>query len=229
MRQPKIVRAIKDDHRRIQGDPNCRSLLEGVRSLRDDPCKVSVHLNILGEAAPFLVDATTKRSCDLIANLHRDAEVRTGLYDDPREVASEYRPWVGSKPGVYSWKCQYGVAPGNDERTLPVGRVDSNRGNLDKDFILANCWNRTHFCLDTLVCLDDDRSVGLRDFKVGHIESWFEFCEVEMCVVISTVLSEIVWLIYVLYCGVPPLCIHYPRGKMGELLTKQSQGPHSVD
>lgn len=63
---------------------------------------------------------------------------------------------------------------GENVRTLPVGRVDGNRRHLDKDFVLTNCGNRTLLCPDGLVRLDDDRSVGLWDIEVGHIESFFE-------------------------------------------------------
>ena len=62
-------------------------------------------------------------------------------------------------------------------RTFPVGRVEGNRGDLDKDFILANCGNRTLLYLDGLVRLDDDRSVGLWDFEVGHVEGGLDFGE----------------------------------------------------
>ena len=98
------VRTIKRDHRGIQRDPNSRSLLESVRSLRDDPREVGVHLDVLGEAAPFLVDAAAKGCRDLTPNLHRDAEVRPSLDDDPREVASEDSSWAGEAPRVYSCK-----------------------------------------------------------------------------------------------------------------------------
>jgi hypothetical protein len=63
--------------------------------------------------------------------------------------------------------------------TFPVGRVNGNCGDLDKDFILANCGNRTFLCLDGFVRLDNYRSVGLWDFEVGHIEGWFELSEGE--------------------------------------------------
>ena len=60
-----------------------------------------------------------------------------------------------------------------DTRTFPICGVDGNRGDLDEDFVLADCRNRTLFYLDRLVCLDDNCSVGLRDLEVGHIKGWF--------------------------------------------------------
>lgn len=102
MREFKAIRAVKRDNRRIQRDPNGCRLFKRVRSLRDDPCKVSVHFDILSEAASLLVDATTKGSRDLIANLNWDAEIGPGLYDDPRKIASKDRSRTGATPGVYS-------------------------------------------------------------------------------------------------------------------------------
>ena len=99
-REPEAVRTIKRDHRRVQWNPDSRSLLEGVCSLGNNPRKVSVHFDILGEAAPFLVNAAAKGSCDLIADLHRNTEVGSSLYDDSREVASEDCPRVGVTPGI---------------------------------------------------------------------------------------------------------------------------------
>ena len=61
------------------------------------------------------------------------------------------------------------IASGS-ERTLPVGRVDGNRGDLYEDLVLANSGNGTFFCLDSCVRLDNDCSVGLWDLEVGHIE-----------------------------------------------------------
>jgi len=58
------------------------------------------------------------------------------------------------------------------ERTFPVGRVDGDRGDFHEDLILANGGDRTLFCLDGRVRLDNDRSMGLWDFEVGHIEGW---------------------------------------------------------
>ena len=95
------VRTIKRNHRRVQRDPNCRSLLKGVRSLRDNPREVSVHFDILGEAAPFLVDAAAEGRCDLIANLHGNAEVWPSLHNGPRKVASEDGSWAGATPSIY--------------------------------------------------------------------------------------------------------------------------------
>ena len=82
------------------------------------------------------------------------------------------------------------IAP-RSERTLPVGRVNGNRGDLDEDLVLPNGGNRTFFRLDGCVRLDDDGSVGLWDFEVGHIEG-----RVEMYAVVYSVLSEIVGPIY---------------------------------
>ena len=105
LRQLEAVGTVKGNHRRVQGDPNGRSLLKGVRSFGNNPRKVSVHFNILGEAASFLVDATTKGSRDLIANLRRNAKVGSGLYDDTREVTSKDRSWVGDTSGVCGCEC----------------------------------------------------------------------------------------------------------------------------
>jgi hypothetical protein len=99
-REPEAVRTVERDHRRVQRDPDSRSLLKGVRSLGNNPRKVSVHFNILGEAAPFLVNAATKGSCDLIADIHRNTKVGSSLHDDPREVASEDCPRVSVTPGI---------------------------------------------------------------------------------------------------------------------------------
>ena len=59
-------------------------------------------------------------------------------------------------------------------RTLPVGWVDGDRGDLDKDLILANCGNGTVFCLGGFVRLDDDCAMCLWDFEVGHIKGRLE-------------------------------------------------------
>jgi hypothetical protein len=59
-------------------------------------------------------------------------------------------------------------------RTLPVGWVDGDRGDLDEDLILPNCGNGTVFRLGGFVRLDDDRAMCLWDFEVGHIKSWLE-------------------------------------------------------
>ena len=71
------------------------------------------------------------------------------------------------------------IVPKN-ERTLPIGRVDCNRGDLNKDLVLANGGNGTLFCLDGRVRLDDDRSMGLWDFEVGHVEVGRSSVRVEM-------------------------------------------------
>ena len=102
LRELEALRTIKGDHRGIQRDPYSCGFLEGVRSLRDDPCKVGVHFDVLGEAAPLLVDATTKGCCDLISNLHRDVEVGPSLNNDPCEVASKDSSRAGETPRVYS-------------------------------------------------------------------------------------------------------------------------------
>lgn len=104
MRELEAVRTIKHDRRRIQRDPNSRSLLESVRSLGDDPRKVGVHFNILGEATPLLVDAAAKGGRDLIPNLHRDTEVGSSLDNNPCKVTSEDSSWVGDIPRVYGCK-----------------------------------------------------------------------------------------------------------------------------
>ena len=100
--QLEAVRTIQGDHRCVQGDPNGRSFLEGVRSLGDNPGNVGIDFNILGEAAPFLVNTTTKRGCDLIPDVHGDAEVGSSLYDDSCKVASKNRSRAGATPGIYS-------------------------------------------------------------------------------------------------------------------------------
>lgn len=105
------VRAIQGDHRRVQGDTNGRSLLEGVCSLRDNPSEVGIYFNILGEAAPFLVNTATKGGCNLIANLHGDAGVRSSLYDDSCKVASKNRSRAGATPGIYGRERQWLFAP----------------------------------------------------------------------------------------------------------------------
>jgi len=106
LRELEAVWTVKHDHRRIQRDPNGRSLLEGVRSLRYNPRKVSVYFGVFGKTASFLVDASTEGSRNLITNLHRNAEVRSSLDDDPRKVASEDRSWVGDTPSVYGREGQ---------------------------------------------------------------------------------------------------------------------------
>ena len=63
------------------------------------------------------------------------------------------------------------------ERTLPVGRVDGNRRDLNEDLVLTNCGNRTLLRLDGRVRLDDDRSVGLWDPEVRHVEGRVEMLQ----------------------------------------------------
>ena len=53
-------------------------------------------------------------------------------------------------------------------RTLPVGWVDGDRGDLDKNLIPANCGDGTVFCLGGLVRLDGDCAMCLWDFEVRH-------------------------------------------------------------
>jgi len=77
-------------------------------------------------------------------------------------------------------------------RTLPIGRIDGNCEDLDKDFVLTDCGNRPLLCFDGPVRLDDDCPVGLWDFEVGHIESFLNLVRVEMYRAVGTVLSEIV-------------------------------------
>lgn len=101
LREFEAVWTVKSDHRRVQRDSNSRGLFERVRSLRDNPGQISVYFNVLGEAAPFLIYSSTKGSCDVIADLYRDAEVGSCLNDNPCEVAPEDRSWAGATSGVY--------------------------------------------------------------------------------------------------------------------------------
>ena len=107
-----------------------------------------------------------------------------------------------------------------NERTLPVGRINGNCGDLDKDFVLANCGNRTFFCLDSRVRLDNDCSVGLWDFEVGHIERWFEFSEgANVCSYRHCSVRPVGLYIH----PVPHLVLTVLVGRYRELLTKKSQ------
>jgi len=73
LRELEAVGAVKCDHASIQRDPDGGSLLEGVRFLGDNPRKVSVNFDILGEATSFLVNAAAEGGCDFIADFYGNA------------------------------------------------------------------------------------------------------------------------------------------------------------
>jgi hypothetical protein len=101
LREFEAVWTVERDHRRIQRDSNSRGLFKRVRSFRDNPREIGVYFDILGETASFLIHPPTKGSCNLIADLHGNAEVGSDMHDDPCEVASEDCSRDGGTPGIY--------------------------------------------------------------------------------------------------------------------------------